>query len=147
MNNPFRVIYGPLAALLSALPCARANDATTIAAWVPPTPAVAAAAGLLPPDAVLPPGHHNVLEGMAAKFGLTPEQELWIEPQLHAEESVTKPILHYKALGSQDQQRILLIIKVAARLQIRTLLTPSQQLLMDKEIESVKASAAKKISG
>lgn len=106
--------------------------------FVPPTPAAAAAAGLLPPDKVIVGKKHALLDRWTRAFGLTEEQRLWIEPQLHAEEALTKPVLGYKALSDDDRQQILLIIKIAARKQIRILLTPSQQKLMDADIAQTK---------
>lgn len=103
--------------------------------FVPPTPEQMQAAGLLPKDEVMPPGHHKLLDRWTKAWGLSDEQRLWIEPQLHAEESVTKPILSYKALSREDRKRILDIIKVAARNQVRILLTPHQRKLMDAEIK------------
>src|SRR5258708_26824370 len=78
----------------------------------------------------LPPGKHSNLERMAATFGLTCEQQLKIEPLLHAEESVTKPLLRCTSLSSDEQQGIMLKIKLVARRQIRTQLTPDQQKLL-----------------
>jgi hypothetical protein len=115
-------------------PAAAAADAP---AWVPPSAPLPN--GLLPADTAIPPGHHRLLERWTAQFGLSLEQELWIEPQLHAEESLTKPVLGYKALTADEQKQILLIIKLAARRQIRTLLTPAQQVKMDAEIDTTKA--------
>lgn len=106
--------------------------------FTPPTPEAAAAAGLLPPDQVIVGKKHSLLDRWTKAFGLTEEQRRWIEPQLHAEESLTKPVLGYKALSDDDRHQILLIIKVAARKQIRMLLTPSQQKLMDAEIAETK---------
>jgi hypothetical protein len=134
-----------LAGLLAAWPAlvpvlqaqAPAAAPSSVAAWVPP--AAPLPNGLLPPDTELPPGHHRLLERWTAQFGLSLQQELWIEPQLHAEESLTKPVLGYKALTADEQKQILLIIKLAARRQIRTLLTPDQQVKMDAEIDSTKS--------
>ena len=114
----------------------RADDS----AFVPPIPEAAAAAGLLPPDKEIVGKKHSLLDRWTKAFGLTEEQRLWIEPQLHAEEGLTKPVLAYKALNNDERKKILLIIKLAARRQIRTLLTPGQQVLMDKEIESTKGA-------
>ena len=136
-----------LAGLLAALPVlglvaqadAPAGPPTVTPAWVPPSTPLPN--GLLPPDAAVPPGHHRLLERWTAQFGLSLEQQLWIEPQLHAEESLTKPVLGYKALTAEEQKQILLIIKLAARRQIRTLLTPEQQVKMDAEIDSTKSGS------
>src|SRR5260370_25265598 len=88
------------------------------------------------PCAGLPPGKHSLLERFAADFGLTCEQQLKVEPLLHAEESVSKPLLAFAAFTSEEQQAVMLKIKLAARRQVRALLTPDQQNKMDAEIES-----------
>ncbi len=98
---------------------------------------LAAAACAQQPCAGLPPGKHSLLERMTAEFGLTCEQELKIEPLLHDEESVTKPLLKFSSLTSEERQEIMLTIKLAARRQVRTVLTAEQQKGMDKEVESV----------
>lgn len=85
----------------------------------------------------LPPGKHANLERMTANFGLNCDQQVKIEVMLHAEESVSKPLLRYTSLSPDDQQGIMLKVKLAARRQIRTLLTPDQQKLMDEEIDQV----------
>jgi hypothetical protein len=85
----------------------------------------------------LPPGKHALLERMTAQFGLTYDQELEIEPILHSEESVTKPLLKYTALSAEDKAAMMTEIKVAARRQIRPLLTPDQQKKMDDDISYV----------
>jgi len=125
---------------------APAADAPTAAApalsvgFVPPTQAQADAAGLLPPDKVIVGKKHSLLDRWTKAFGLSEEQRLWIEPQLHAEEGLSKPVLGYKALTESERKQILLIMKLAARRQIRTLLTPDQQKLMDSEIQSTKSA-------
>jgi hypothetical protein len=140
-----------LAGLMAALSIlglradAPATTPSAAAGWVPP--AAPLPNGLLPPDTAVPPGHHRLLERWTAQFGLSLEQELWIEPQLHAEESLTKPVLGYKALTADEQKQILQIIKLAARRQIRTLLTPGQQVKMDAEIDSTKAAGKPATSG
>jgi hypothetical protein len=95
----------------------------------------------------LPPGKHALLERFTEQFGLTCEQQLQIEPLLHAEESVSKPLLAFTAFTPEEQQAMMARIKLAARRQIRGLLTPDQQKEMDEEIESVKKSAAKPRKG
>jgi Spy/CpxP family protein refolding chaperone len=85
----------------------------------------------------LPGGKHVQLERMTDLFGLTCEQELKIEPLLHNEESVSKPLLRFDAFSAEEKQATMLKIKLAARRQIRTVLTPDQQKKMDEEIESV----------
>jgi hypothetical protein len=90
-----------------------------------------------PPCAGLPPGRHALLERMTAQFGLTCEQELKIEPLLHDEESVTKPLLKFTSFTREQQQEVMLTIKLAARRQVRQFLTAEQQKGMDSEVESV----------
>jgi hypothetical protein len=121
-------------------PPAAGSAPAAASAFVPPTPEAAAAAGLLPPDKAMDGKKHALLDRWTKAWGLTEEQRLWIEPQLHAEEGLSKPVLNYKALNQDERRQILQIMKLAARRQIRTLLTPEQQKLMDQEIESTKAS-------
>ena len=90
-----------------------------------------------PPCAGLPPGKHSLLERLTAQLNLTCEQQLKIEPLLHNEESVTKPLLMFTSLSQEDQQSIMQTIKLAARRQVRTQLTAGQQKGMDAEVESV----------
>jgi hypothetical protein len=85
----------------------------------------------------LPPGKHALLERMTAAFGLTCEQQLKVEPLLHDEESVSKPLLSFTAFSPEEKKAMMLTIKVAARKQIKPLLTADQQKKMDDEIESV----------
>jgi len=96
------------------------------------------------PCAGLPPGKHSLLERMTAQFGLTCEQQLKIEPLLHDEESVTKPLLKFTSFSTDEQQAIMLTIKLAARRQIRGELTAGQQKGMDQEVESVSKGGKKK---
>jgi len=128
-----------------ATPAGPQPAATSV--FVPPTPEEAAAAGLLAPDKAMDGKRHALLDRWTKAWGLTEEQRLWIEPQLHAEEGLSKPVLGYKALTSDERKQILLIMKLAARRQIRTLLTPEQQKLMDQEIESTKGSDGGKPAG
>jgi hypothetical protein len=95
----------------------------------------------------LPPGRHSLLERMTAQFGLTCEQELKIEPLLHDEESVTKPLLKFTSFTPEQRQEAMLTIKLAARRQIRAYLTPEQQKGMDAEVESVSKSGGGKKKG
>jgi hypothetical protein len=95
------------------------------------------------PCAGLPPGKHSLLERFTADFGLTCEQQLRVEPLLHAEESVSKPLLAFAAFTSEEQQAVMLKIKLAARRQVRALLTPGQQKKMDAEIESTAKGGSK----
>jgi hypothetical protein len=90
---------------------------------------------------VLPPGNHKLLETMTQDFGLTYDQELEIEPLLHDEESVSKPILGFAPLTPDEKQQMLLVIKHAARRQIRPLLTPDQQKKLDAEDASLAAKS------
>jgi hypothetical protein len=92
----------------------------------------------------LPPGRHSLLERMTAQFGLSCEQELKIEPLLHDEESVTKPLLKFSSFTTDQRQEAMLTIKLAARRQVRTYLTAEQQKGMDAEVESVSKSGGKK---
>lgn len=85
----------------------------------------------------LPPGRHLQLERMRDLFGLSCDQELRIEPLLHNEESVSKPLLRFTGFSPEEKTAVMLKIKIAARRQIRTLLTPDQQQMMDQEIESL----------
>jgi hypothetical protein len=95
------------------------------------------------PCAGLPPGKHSLLERFTDQFGLTCEQQLKVEPLLHAEESVSKPLLAFAAFAPEEQQGVMLKIKMAARRQVKSLLTAEQQKLMDGEIESVAKSGSK----
>jgi hypothetical protein len=97
-----------------------------------------------PTCAGLPPGRHALLERMTAQFGLTCEQELKIEPLLHDEESVTKPLLKFSSFSREQQQDVMLTIKLAARRQVRAYLTADQQKGMDAEVESVSKGGGKK---
>jgi hypothetical protein len=92
----------------------------------------------------LPPGRHSLLERMTAQFGLTCEQELKIEPLLHDEESVTKPLLKFSSFTAEERQQVMLTIKLAARRQVRAYLTAEQQKGMDAEVESVSKSGGSK---
>jgi len=95
------------------------------------------AAAQTAPCAGLPPGKHSLLERLTAQLGLTCEQQLKIEPLLHDEESVTKPLLKFTSFSSEEQQDIMLTIKLAARRQIRPVLAAGQQQGMDQEVDSV----------
>ena len=107
-------------------------------------PALASAQPAAPACPGLPPGRHSLLERMTAQFGLSCEQELKIEPLLHDEESVTKPLLKFTSFTPEEQQAVMLTIKLAARRQIRAYLTPEQQKGMDSEVESVSKGGKKK---
>jgi Spy/CpxP family protein refolding chaperone len=84
-----------------------------------------------------PAGNHALLERMTAAFGLSCEQKDQLEPYLHDEESVSKPLLSYGAFTPEEKAAFMLKIKIAARNQIKPLLTPEQQKKMDDDIESV----------
>jgi hypothetical protein len=116
----FTVVFSIL--VMAGMPALRAQDATNQA-----------------PEKlkVLPPGNHKLLETMTKDFGLSYDQELEIEPLLHDEESVSKPILGFAALTAEEKQQMLLTIKHAARRQIRPLLTPDQQKKLDAEDASL----------
>lgn len=92
----------------------------------------------------LPPGRHSLLERLTGQLNLTCEQQLKIEPLLHDEESVTKPLLKFTSLSADDRQAIMTTIKLAARRQVRTLLTPEQQKGMDSEVDSASKGGGKK---
>jgi hypothetical protein len=121
----------------------------TAAACAALTMVPAAQAQAPQPCAGLPPGRHALLERMTASMNLTCEQQLKIEPLLHDEESVTKPLLKFTALSTADEQGIMTTIKLAARRQVRNYLTPDQQKGMDSEVDSVTNSKGgkKKDSG
>jgi len=95
------------------------------------------------PCAGLPPGRHALLERLTASMNLTCEQQLKIEPLLHDEESVTKPLLKFTALPANDEQAIMTTIKLAARRQVRQYLTADQQKAMDSEVDSVSKGGSK----
>jgi hypothetical protein len=87
-------------------------------------------------------GKHLLLEKMTADYGLTCAQEDKIEPLLHDEESVSKPLLAYDAFTPEEKQVVMLKVKLAARAQIRPLLTTDQLKKSDEEAASVAASGA-----
>lgn len=104
-------------------------------------------------------GKHMLLERMTEDFDLTCAQEVKIEPLLHDEESVSKPLLAYEAFTPEEKQAMMLKVKLAARKQIRPLLTPEQQTKSDAEAAAVeeagqhpkkggrKGGTAKKVNG
>jgi len=96
----------------------------------------------------IPPGRHAQLERMTAAMKLTCEQQLKIEPLLHDEESVTKPLLRFTSFFDQQRSEVMTKIKMVARRQIKSQLTPDQQTWMDQDIENVakagKAGGGKK---
>ena len=108
-----------------------------------PALAQTAPAQVATPCAGLPGGKHALLERFTAEFDLTCEQQLKVEPLLHAEESVSKPLLAFAAFTPEEQQGVMLKIKLAARRQVRTLLTADQQTKMDGEIETTASGVSK----
>ena len=82
-------------------------------------------------------GKHLLLERMTADYDLTCPQQDKIEPILHLEESVSKPLLSFNAFTVEEKQAMMLKIKLAARVQIRPLLTPDQQKKSDAEAASL----------
>jgi hypothetical protein len=96
-----------------------------------------------PPCAGLPPGKHLLLEKMTTDLGLTCEQQLKVEPLLHSEESVSKPLLRFPAFSREEKQAVMLKIKLAARRQIRPLLTADQQKKMDEDITALSTRGRK----
>lgn len=83
------------------------------------------------------PGHHALLERMTEAFNLTCDQEKKIEPLLHDEESVSKPLIAFQAFTPDEKKDVMRQVKLAARKQILPLLTADQQVKMDQEIETV----------
>jgi len=94
----------------------------------------------------IPPGRHAQLERMTGAMKLTCEQQLKIEPLLHDEESVTKPLLRFRSFSDDQRAEVMTKIKMVARRQIKSQLTPDQQKWMDQDIESV-AKAGKSGGG
>lgn len=82
-------------------------------------------------------GHHALLEKMTVAFNLTCDQILKIEPLLHDEESVSKPLLAFQAFTPDEKKAVMQEVKLAARKQILPLLTPDQQAKMNQEIDTV----------
>ena len=91
----------------------------------------------------LPPGKHANLERMTAGMNLTCEQQLRIETLLHAEESVSKPLLRFSSFSADERSEFMNKVKIAARRQIRTQLTPDQQKWMDEDIANISKSGKK----
>jgi hypothetical protein len=123
------------------------NNPLAVVHAAPQTAQAAPAPQPAPACEGLPPGKHSLLERMTAAFGLTCEQELKIEPLLHSEESVSKPLLRFAAFTPEEKQAMMLKIKVSARRQIRPLLTPDQQKKMDAEIEAVTKGTSDALQG
>jgi hypothetical protein len=57
---------------------------------------------------------------------------------------VTKPLLKFTSFTREQQQEVMLTIKLAARRQIRQYLTAEQQKGMDSEVERVSKGGGKK---
>lgn len=89
-----------------------------------------------------PAGRHALLERMAIAFGLSCDQKFQIEPLLHDEESVSKPLLRFAAFTPEEKRAVMLEVKVAARRQILPLLAPKQQKKMQQEIQTVSSGGA-----
>lgn len=87
-------------------------------------------------------GKHMLLEKMTDAFGLTCKQEDIIEPLLHDEESVTKPLLAFTAFTPDERQAVMTKVKLAARVQIRPYLTPEQQVKSDAEAAATAEASA-----
>jgi hypothetical protein len=141
---------GTLAVLFGKPVVGQAAPLATQAASSAPQPAPAAQASQpsAPPACEgLPPGKHSLLERMTAAFDLTCEQEVKIEPLLHDEESVSKPLLRFAAFSPEEKDAVMLKIKLAARRQIRPLLTAEQQKRMDVEIDAVSKGSSNALNG
>jgi hypothetical protein len=80
---------------------------------------------------------------MTASYGLTCDQQLKVEPLLHDEESVSRPLLRFASFSPEQQQAAMTTIKLAARREIRSLLVPEQQSLLDQEMNLAKAGAGR----
>jgi Spy/CpxP family protein refolding chaperone len=132
LNQPRKATIA-ISALTLALAFAPMSYAKAIAsqdaAPAPKAPPTPAECGI--------PGHHALLERMTAAFVLTCEQELKLEPLLHDEESVSKPLINFAAFTPEEKKDVMLEVKLAARKQILPLLTPDQQTKMNQEINTV----------
>jgi hypothetical protein len=91
----------------------------------------------------LPPGKHANLERMTAGMNLTCEQQLRIEPLLHDEESVSKPLLRFSSFSAEERSEFMNKVKIAARRQIRNELKADQKQWMDDDIANVAKSGKK----
>jgi hypothetical protein len=92
-------------------------------------------------------GKHLLLERMTEDFSLTCAQQDKIEPLLHNEESVSKPLLGYDAFTPDEKNALMLKVKLAARVQIRPLLTPDQQKKSDAEAAALAESGTQPKKG
>ncbi len=120
---------GVILALAAATNAYATPSASQDALQSPPTAPTPASCGLS--------GHHALLEKMAAAFNLTCDQILRIEPLLHDEESVSKPLIAFQAFTPDEKKAVMQEVKLAARKQILPLLTPDQQVKMQQEIDTV----------
>jgi len=136
MTN-YRTAFKPVAAVSFA---GIVLSASLLAQTAAPSPA--AAPKIENPNCPEIVGHHALLEKMTDAFGLTCKQEDIIEPLLHDEESVTKPLLAFQAFTPDERQAVMLKIKLAARVQIRPYLTPDQQVKSDAEAAATAESSA-----
>ena len=132
---------------IAALAFAGIVASTSLLAQAPATAPAAAAATptsqrIENPNCPEIVGHHALLEKMTDAFGLTCKQEQIVEPMLHDEESVTKPLLAFTAFTPDERRAVMLKIKLAARVQIRPYLTPEQQTKSDAEAAATAASSA-----
>lgn len=91
----------------------------------------------------IPPGNHKLLETMTTQYGLTHDQQLEIEPLLHDEESVTKPILGFAPLTVDERNAMMLTVKMAARRQIRPVLNAEQQAKFDEDVKGAMRADSK----
>ncbi len=82
-----------------------------------------------------PKGSHPLLERMTAAFHLTCDQKFQIEPFLKDEHMITIPLINFGAFTPEEKTAFMGKVKIAARNQIKPLLTPEQQKLMDKDSE------------
>jgi len=92
-------------------------------------------------------GNHALLEKMAGDYGLSCPQEDRIGPILHDEESVSKPLLAFAAFTQDEKGALMLKVKLAARVQIRPVLTPDQQKKSDAEAAALEATAGQPRKG
>ncbi len=130
-STQFRALAIGVLGLFSITPLMMAQEA----AATPPAQGSAATAPT-PAECGIS-GHHALLERMSEAFTLTCPQEQKLEPLLHDEESVSKPLLAFAAFTPEEKKDVMVQVKVAARKQIRPLLTPDQQAKMDQEIDTV----------
>ncbi len=94
-----------------------------------------------------PAGNHALLERMTLALGLSCAQKDQLEPYLHDEESVSKPLLAFGAFSQEEKTAFMLKVKIAARNQIKPMLTPEQQKKEDEDIDTVSKGEAKKKGG